>query len=141
MVLNNIACCNFLLGNHVAALANFCEASDIHKQLVGSSAREELDLLHVAITLCNMGYMQIRLKQYEVARGVFEEALMIQQSVYGDEENIAIKNTLSNMDFTNAFHSWAIQMNLPGQMELSSVLDNRWYWFQKNLPSILRCGI
>ena len=105
MVLNNVACCNFQLGNHVAAVVTLNEARDIQKSFVGSPAKADLDLLHVATTLCNIGYMQIRLKQYDVARCIFEEALLIQQSVYGDNNNKAIKDTLSNMEFTNAFHS------------------------------------
>lgn len=103
-VLNNIACCNFLVGNYVAAVVTLKEARDIQKSFVGSPAKADLDLLHVATTLCNIGYMQIRLKQYDNARCIFEEALLIQQSVYGDDNNKAIKDTLSNMEFTNAFH-------------------------------------
>jgi tetratricopeptide (TPR) repeat protein len=105
MVLNNVACCHFQLGNHLSALVTLKEARGIQKNAVGPSARGDLDLLHVAITLCNIGYMQIRLKHYEHARSSFDEALMIQQSVYEDDNNKAIRDTLSNMEFTNAFHS------------------------------------
>eukprot|EP00544_Gedaniella_sp_CCMP2646_P006230 CAMPEP_0202503000 /NCGR_PEP_ID=MMETSP1361-20130828/40613_1 /ASSEMBLY_ACC=CAM_ASM_000849 /TAXON_ID=210615 /ORGANISM="Staurosira complex sp., Strain CCMP2646" /LENGTH=362 /DNA_ID=CAMNT_0049136133 /DNA_START=90 /DNA_END=1178 /DNA_ORIENTATION=+ len=105
MVLNNIACCEFLLKNNVASLEAFQEACDIQHDALGSTARADLDLLHAAITLCNFGYMKLGLKEYEEAQAVFEEALLIQQSVLADDNNRAIRDTRSNMEFTNAFHS------------------------------------
>jgi tetratricopeptide (TPR) repeat protein len=105
MVLNNVACCDFQLRNSLASLVTFQEACDIQHDVLGSTARADLDLLHAAITLCNAGYMKLRLKQYEEAQAVFEQALLIQQSVLADDNNRAIRDTLSNMDFTNAFHS------------------------------------
>jgi len=57
----------------MAALVSLQEACDLLK-------REEpnlLDLLHVAITLGNLGYVQIQLKQYEEARSVLEETLLV----------------------------------------------------------------
>jgi tetratricopeptide (TPR) repeat protein len=77
MVLNNIACCNFQMGNHMAALVNLQEARDIQQKVMGSTAKADLDLLHVAVTLCNYGYLQLRLKHYDDARSVFEEALLV----------------------------------------------------------------
>jgi len=79
MVLNNIACCDFLLKNNLASLAAFQEACDIQHDALGSTARADLDLLHAAITLCNFGYMKLRLKQYEEAQAVFEQALLVSQ--------------------------------------------------------------
>lgn len=77
MVLNNIACCEFQLGNTLASLVTFQEASNIQQDSLGSTARADLDLLHAAITLCNTGYMKLRLKQYEEAQAVFEQALLV----------------------------------------------------------------
>ena len=105
MVLNNIACCEFQLGNSLDSLNTFQEAVDIQHDVLGSTARADLDLLHAAITLCNSGYMKLRLKQYDEAQAVFEQALLIQQSVLEDNNNRAIRDTLSNIDFTNVFHS------------------------------------
>lgn len=77
MVLNNIACTDFLLRNNLESLAAFQEACDIQHDALGSTARADLDLLHAAITLCNFGYMKLRLKQYEEAQAVFEQALLV----------------------------------------------------------------
>mmetsp|Transcript_3737 Transcript_3737/g.4308 ORF Transcript_3737/g.4308 Transcript_3737/m.4308 type:complete len:333 (+) Transcript_3737:82-1080(+) len=100
MVLNNIACCCYSAGNYEQALKNFLEARDIQTK----TAQDDLDLLHVAITLGNAGYVLIQLKRYEEAREQFEEALLLQQSVLEDGHS-AIQNTLSNLEFTNVFHS------------------------------------
>jgi tetratricopeptide (TPR) repeat protein len=104
MVLNNIACCYFQMGNHRTALLKLQEASEIQHKAVGSSAQADLDLLHVAIVVCNCGYLNLALKQYEEAQSLFEEALLIQQSVLTDDHR-AIRDTLSNIAFANAFHS------------------------------------
>ncbi|KAL7559705.1 hypothetical protein ACA910_017607 [Epithemia clementina (nom. ined.)] len=63
----------------------------------------DLDLLYHAIVMCNCGYLHLCLKLYDEARCLFEEALLIQQSVL-DESHRAIRDTRSNLEFTNAFH-------------------------------------
>mmetsp|Transcript_959 Transcript_959/g.1571 ORF Transcript_959/g.1571 Transcript_959/m.1571 type:complete len:331 (-) Transcript_959:127-1119(-) len=99
MVLNNIGCCRFVQGNHKQALMTFSEARDVQQK----SAQGDLDLLHVAITVNNLGYLMIQMRRYEEAQELFEEALLIQQSVLEDGHH-AIQDTLSNLQFTNAFH-------------------------------------
>lgn len=76
MVLNNIACCHFQMKNHELALETLKEVRDMHKD-VKTVNNADLDLLHVAITLCNHGYLLLRIKQYEEARCIFEEALLV----------------------------------------------------------------
>lgn len=104
MVLNNIACCNFHMGQHDHALKALQEAREIVSDSTGTSTKADLDLLHVAIVQCNYAYLLLRGKMYDDARSIFEEALLIQQSVLGDNHR-AIRDTLSNIEFTNAFHS------------------------------------
>lgn len=104
MTLNNIACCDFQKGEHATALRSLEEARSIQHKAVGSSVQDDLDLLHVAIVYCNCGYLKLALKQYEEARSILEEALLIQQSVL-DDNHRAVRDTLSNIEFTNAFHS------------------------------------
>jgi tetratricopeptide (TPR) repeat protein len=104
MVLNNMACCYFQMGNPREALLTLEQAEEIQQKAVGSSAQAELDLLHVAIVICNCGYLKLALKQYEQARSLLEEALLIQQSVL-DDNHRAVRDTMSNLEFANAFHS------------------------------------
>jgi Tfp pilus assembly protein PilF len=73
MVLNNIGCCKFSEGNHKQAWVTFLEAREIQHK----TAQADLDLLHVAITLSNLGYVLIQMRQYEQAQEVFEEALLV----------------------------------------------------------------
>jgi len=104
MVLNNMACCYFQMGDHRRAMETLEEADEIQQKAIGSSAQAELDLLHVAVVICNCGYLKLALKQYEEARSMLEEALLIQQSVL-DDNHRAVRDTLSNIEFANAFHS------------------------------------
>jgi Tetratricopeptide repeat len=104
MTLNNVACCEFQMGNHQLALQLLEEARSIQHNAIGSSLQHELDLLHVAIVYGNCGYLNLALKQYEAARSILEEALLIQQSVL-DDEHRSVRDTLSNLEFANAFHS------------------------------------
>lgn len=104
MVLNNMACCYFQMGDLQAALETLEEADEIQQNAIGSSAQADLDLLHVAIVICNCGYLKLALKEYDEARSLLEEALLIQQSVLPDGHR-AIRDTLSNIEFANAFHS------------------------------------
>ena len=105
LVDNNIGCVYFQLKKQDEALASFQTAKDILEECMGSEAtRSNLDLLHVAATLCNLGYMKFRLKHYEEATAIFEDALLVQQSVLGDNHQ-AIKDTLSNIGVANAFHA------------------------------------
>eukprot|EP00957_Ditylum_brightwellii_P161463 12293632-Ditylum_brightwellii.AAC.1 len=56
----------------------FSNAHDIQQTAMGTSAKAaDLDLLHVATTLCNRGYMKLRLKLYEEARADFDNALLV----------------------------------------------------------------
>jgi len=104
MTLNNIACCDFQKGDHATALQSLEEARNIQHKAVGSSVQGDLDLLQVAIVYCNCGYLKLAMKQYEEARSILEEGLLIQQSVL-DDNHRAVRDTLSNIEFTNAFHS------------------------------------
>jgi tetratricopeptide (TPR) repeat protein len=104
MILNNIAGCNFQMGDRQAALCALVEARDLQRATFGTAAQADLDLLHVAIVICNCGYLNLAFRRYDEARLLFDEALMIQQSVLGDSHR-AIRDTLSNIEFTNAFHS------------------------------------
>lgn len=104
MVLNNLGCVHSEMGNYQGALGTFQEAYLIQQLMLGKSQNADLDLLHSATILANIGYIKLQVKKYEEARIVLEEALMVQQSVLGDDHK-AIKDTLSNMEFANAFHS------------------------------------
>jgi len=104
MILNNVACVHFKQGNPLNALGTFCEASRIQQHALGGSQNPQIDLLHVATTLGNIGYIQLQLKNYDQALAVLEDALLVQQSVLGDDHK-TVKDTLNNIEFANAFHS------------------------------------
>jgi tetratricopeptide (TPR) repeat protein len=119
MVLNNIACCIFQMRNIQEALATMKYAMELQKTTTptttkhfnttsndASAEKTDLDLLHTAIILNNIGYLKVNVKEYDEARSNFEDALLIQQSVLGDAHNHrAIRDSRKNLEFTNAFHS------------------------------------
>jgi Tfp pilus assembly protein PilF len=120
MVLNNMACCAFQMRDMEAALSTMSRAMELQQKattlssdaangggVVASSANNaDMELLHMAILLNNSGYLKVCVKEYDDARACFDEALLIQQSVLGDAHNHrAIRDSRSNLEFTNVFHS------------------------------------
>mmetsp|Transcript_41858 Transcript_41858/g.50195 ORF Transcript_41858/g.50195 Transcript_41858/m.50195 type:complete len:565 (+) Transcript_41858:26-1720(+) len=103
IVNNNIACVHFQMGNSIAAFATFEEATRQTKKHM-LATKGNMDLLHVATTLCNVGYAKLQCKDYENAITVLEEALLVQQSVLGDD-HIVVMKTRGNLEFANAFHA------------------------------------
>jgi len=119
-LLNNIGCCLFELGEMTKADVAFVEALKIQRinmkitnktnamniisnQNSGRNAAAggiQQNLLSIASTLCNIGSIQLRLKQYEEAAVCLEEALLIQQSVWGDG-HATVANTKDSLDFVN----------------------------------------
>lgn len=84
MILNNQACVHLNVGNHVAAMLTLREARDLWMQQQQPPQPQDddvqagsIDLLHRAITLGNLGYCLIQLKQYEEARSILEETLLV----------------------------------------------------------------
>mmetsp|Transcript_10590 Transcript_10590/g.29202 ORF Transcript_10590/g.29202 Transcript_10590/m.29202 type:complete len:182 (-) Transcript_10590:1318-1863(-) len=83
MSLNNIGCCNYQMGNREAAVMSLQEANDAVQTNLDSSggaAKASIELLHKAILLNNLGYLKLSLKQYEGARTLFDEALLVRES-------------------------------------------------------------
>eukprot|EP00522_Entomoneis_paludosa_P008244 CAMPEP_0172455502 /NCGR_PEP_ID=MMETSP1065-20121228/12098_1 /TAXON_ID=265537 /ORGANISM="Amphiprora paludosa, Strain CCMP125" /LENGTH=406 /DNA_ID=CAMNT_0013207963 /DNA_START=161 /DNA_END=1381 /DNA_ORIENTATION=+ len=106
MVWNNMACCHFQLKDYELALTTLRQARILQQTyLVQTQGLADVDLLYNAIVMCNYSYLCLCLKRYEEARSVLEEALMIQQSCLEDENHRAIRDTRSNLEFTNAFHN------------------------------------
>ena len=79
MTINNIACIYFLTDQPELALAMFKRGKDILRRAMGlSMAMVKLDLLHVAMVSCNLGYMESRLKNYdEVSQVTHVNMLML----------------------------------------------------------------
>uniref|UniRef100_A0A7S2UEF4 Kinesin light chain n=1 Tax=Attheya septentrionalis TaxID=420275 RepID=A0A7S2UEF4_9STRA len=57
-------------------------------------------LLSIASTLCNIGSIKLRWGEFEEAILALEEALLLQQSVLGDEDPTVL-NTVESIDFVD----------------------------------------
>ena len=81
-VLNNIGCVYFQQKSPVAALTSFQEARDMQQHAMErGGAKIDLDLLQVATTLCNLGYIKFHMKNYEEANTIFEDALLVRSTL------------------------------------------------------------
>ncbi len=112
-LLNNIGCALFDLGHLKEATHAFNEALEIQRwnlksargdtnlmrvEVEGGEVAVSRVLLAIASTLCNLGSIKLRWKQYDEALVHLEEALLIQQSVHGDMHPI-VQNTKDTIEF------------------------------------------
>lgn len=111
-LLNNIGCCLHEIGQLEGAILAFDEALDIQREVMRTmtpgkvcerNGRNNVNnlLLTIAATLCNIGSLKLRCKLYDDSLIMLEEALIIQESVLG-EDNTAVLNTKGCIDFVNS---------------------------------------
>jgi tetratricopeptide (TPR) repeat protein len=94
-ILNNIGCALYSIEDFPASKCAFDEALDIQRDALRSipsnesteSTRMQTNafLLSMASTLCNIGSIKLRWGEFDEATVDLEEALLIQQSVLGDD--------------------------------------------------------
>ena len=94
-ILNNIGCALYSIEDFPASKRAFDEALDIQRDALRSipsngsteSTRMQTNafLLSMASTLCNIGSIKLRWGEFDEATVDLEEALLIQQSVLGDD--------------------------------------------------------
>ena len=118
-LLNNTGCALFELNEMRGAMLAFEETLDIQRSMMklpdaafgddegsggpSSSAAEQL-LLSTAATLCNIGSIRLRLDDADGAIVALEEALLVQQSVLGDDHQIVLA-TSDSIDFIESRRS------------------------------------
>ena len=132
-LLNNTGCALFELDEMRGAMLAFEETLDIQRSMMklpdaafgdegsggpSSSAAEQL-LLSTAATLCNIGSIRLRLGDADGALVALEEALIVQQSVLGDDHQIVLA-TSDSIDFIESKRSGS----LPASGELSIADDS-----------------
>jgi len=128
-LLNNIGCVLFELDECAAAKLAFDEALDIQrKHMLGEcGANQSKDaanraLLSIAATQCNIASIYLRCGEYTDATHVLDEALLVQQSVLGDN-HVTVKNTLRSIEFvelTKGKHSCDRTSSITTQGSISS---------------------
>jgi len=107
-ILNNVGCALYELNEMEGARLAFEEALQIQRETLRNSspvAGDEMEtrsnsnsaLLSIAATLCNLGSIQVRYSNFDEASVALEEALLIQQSVLGDEHPTVL-NTIDSID-------------------------------------------
>lgn len=95
-ILNNMGCVHFEMGKPGSAIGFLQKALAIQHMSLGSTPNAESALLSLSITQSNIGHIKLAYGNYDDALVVLEEALLVQQSVFGDE-NETVKNTIQNI--------------------------------------------
>lgn len=102
-LLNHIGCCQYELSQFVEAAKAFEEslriqrlnvkratASPLEKKLNHDKIGSEQKILGIASTLCNLASIKLKWKLYDDTIAHLEEALLLQQSILGDEHKTCI---------------------------------------------------
>jgi hypothetical protein len=102
------------------------------------------NLLSIASTLCNLGSIKLRLKEYEDAAVFLEEALLIQQSVWGDK-HATVANTKDSLDCINQRRNFgsndvstSLQDLITQKMEQVGLLSKGEKKIKYNVPNPLK---
>lgn len=118
-VMNNIGCVNFERGNFKEAKRAFEDAVKLQKNALGETVSDHTaskpGVLTMATTMCNMGYVHLKLAEWTEAAKIFEESLTIQKMLLG-ADNKLILNSLDNMGFAYAMkaaYPKAIEVGIP----------------------------
>eukprot|EP00536_Pseudo-nitzschia_multiseries_P011461 jgi/Psemu1/259845/estExt_Genewise1Plus.C_3920004 len=106
-ILNNIGCALYAIESFRQAKSAFDEALDIQRDALRSLPSKEgaesngtqsnTLLLSMASTLCNIGSIRLRWGDFEEAAIALEEALLVQQSVLGDDHPTVL-STLESIE-------------------------------------------
>jgi len=108
-ILNNIGCTLYEMNELEGARLAFEEALDIQRETLrgrsleiqGPNFNSNQILLSIGATLCNLGSIKVRCHQHDKATIALEEALLIQQSVLGDEHPTVL-NTIESIKCVEA---------------------------------------
>lgn len=107
-VLNNIGCVNFEKGNMPAANDAFEEAISLQNSvfknfvtMVCGMDNSSPGVLTMASTMCNKGYVDIKLDHYDAAARIFTDSLKIQKTILG-RGNKLVLSSLDNLGFAYA---------------------------------------
>jgi len=106
-ILNNIGCALYSIEDFGAAKRAFDEALDIQRDALrilpskegaeSNGTRSNTLLLSMASTLCNIGSIRLRWGDFDEAGIALDEALLVQQSVLGDDHPIVL-STLDSIE-------------------------------------------
>jgi tetratricopeptide (TPR) repeat protein len=109
-VLNNIGCVNFEKGSMAEATQAFDEAialqTSVFKNFVTMMCGHDSTspgILTMASTMCNKGYVEIEVDNFESATKIFSESLTIQKSILGPCNKL-VQSSLDNLGY-----AWVMQ--------------------------------
>jgi tetratricopeptide (TPR) repeat protein len=100
-LLNNIGVAYFHLGEKRNALDRLMRALKLQKQRIDESLSRESSIFDTSITLSNLGKVFLKRRDYSMATYVYEEAVMIQTSIFSKDHPIILES-LGNVAYSKA---------------------------------------
>lgn len=91
LLLSNLGCLHYYMGNFPASLRALEESLGLHRQALRSNsqcASIEMPLFHMATTMGNLAVVLVTCKNYDSASSLIEESLAIQESVLTKCDNV-----------------------------------------------------
>ena len=123
-ILNNIGCVHYEYGGLLAALKAFEEALEIQEELILSASSNE-SRLNLAGTMCNIGFILVKRKEYGEAIVVMNKALKIIKEVLGNkaDNDERVQTALGNLAYAMAFANSQCEEEDEGISEVSHPLQ------------------
>jgi tetratricopeptide (TPR) repeat protein len=94
-IMNNLAVLLYHRKDYLSALKLFTKATAIFRRWIEGPVRRETCLLDTAVTLSNMGKIQMERGEYESATAAFEESLVLFSNVLRNDHDIVLSSRLS----------------------------------------------
>jgi tetratricopeptide (TPR) repeat protein len=94
-ILNNLGVAQYLRKDFSAALKDFTASLEIQRHWLDGLLRRETNVYGAAVTLGNMGKLYLGQPDYDLAYFVYEEALLLQTTVFRKDDDIVLASLTS----------------------------------------------
>ncbi|CAB9506626.1 repeat-containing protein [Seminavis robusta] len=89
-VLSNLGVARYQRGDDTGALKNFTDALEIQRMWLQGAVRREANVFGAAVILGNMGKIHIKRGDYDLAVSVYEEALLLQTTIFRADDDTVL---------------------------------------------------
>ena len=102
-ILNNLAVVHYHKREIATALRYLAQALGHYRELLDGTIRRESIVYDTSVCLCNMGKLYLWQSDFELCSGVYEEALLLQTSIF-QKENPAVMQAYINLAWSKALN-------------------------------------
>jgi tetratricopeptide (TPR) repeat protein len=94
-VLNNLGVLCFQKRDFSAALKEFTKSLEIQRLWLQDPIKRQVTVHDISVTLCNMGNLYLERSDFDLAFYVFEEAVLLQTTVFRNDHSIVLSSRTS----------------------------------------------